>query len=264
MLCKASFWLDLITDSGRPTGLAERGLRALPAVAAGLGTAAIWHWNVALLLVLPIGAGSGFALFQILQRKQHWLIGQGWQQRSSSQVTLALSIGGGSVLGLMAHALLTVENANTLGLIFLMLIQDAIICCVLVLVVRSFTQKASAPGYTFNRCVAGLLHRDELQQLVAVRQFETLVREQQLSPREQTIAAEYLLLLSRKQNDPIMSGAIQETLNVLAPSRPQLGASGWADLESESILPLVQQRGEIGSDRREELELDFETAFRSA
>jgi hypothetical protein len=225
MLSKPTFWLQILTEMGQPSQLAQGLAKALPVLGALLGTIAFWQWNAALLLALLLGTGSSFALFQVLQqKKQPWPMAQQWLNHS--QAPLALSVGSGLVLLIMTYGALSIwQDFHSPWLAMLLLTQEMGIFGVLGLaawLLLSRQTRISAPIYSFDRCVAGLLHRDDLRRLVAVRQFATLAIRKELNAEEQAIATEYLFLLSRKENDPLISRAIQESLAVLAPARHQL------------------------------------------
>jgi hypothetical protein len=83
-----------------------------------------------------------------------------------------------------------------------------------------------------------------LRRLVAVRQLAALATRKELNAGEQAIAAEYLLLLSRKENDPVVSGAIQESLSVLLPERPQLGDRSSV---TDRVMQLSVRRREMAT-----------------
>jgi hypothetical protein len=83
------------------------------------------------------------------------------------------------------------------------------------------------PVHSFERCVAGMLHRDELRRLMAVRQLMDLAVRDELSSKERSHAVDYLQLLARKETEPLVNQAIQESLAILAPKsslQPQLSA----------------------------------------
>jgi hypothetical protein len=224
MLSKPSVWLEIIAEVSQPTRLAQGSVKVLPVLGAFLSAIALWQWNAALMAALLMGAGGSFALFQVLQQKnQPWQAVRQWLNHP--QAPLALSVGSGVGLLTMTYGTLTVwQDFNSPWLAMLLLTQEVGIFWVLGLAIwLLLSRKASAPLYSFDRCVAGLLHRDELRRLVAVRQLAALATRKELNVGEQAIAAEYLLLLSRKENDPVVSGAIQESLSVLVPERPQLG-----------------------------------------
>jgi hypothetical protein len=225
MLSKPSFWLEILSEMGHPSRLAHGFAKALPVLAAMLGTLAFWQWNAALLLALLLGTGGSFALLQLLQqKKQPWQTVQQWLNHP--QAPLMLSVGSGLALFIATYGTLIVwQDFRSPWLAMLLLTQEISIFAVLGLAVwlmLSRQLRASAPIYSFDRCVAGLLHRDELQRLVAVRQFATLAARKELSSKEQAIAAEYLSMLSRKENDLVISRAIQESLAILVPAQPQL------------------------------------------
>jgi hypothetical protein len=226
MLSKPSVWLEVLAEAGQPGRLAQGALKALPVVGTLLGTIAFWQWDAALMLALLMGTGGSFALFQVFHRKkQPWQTAQKWL--SHPQAPMALSVGSGFALLATTYGALTVwQDFDSPWLAMLLLTQEFGIFLVLGLAVWLLLARqtsASAPTYSFDRCVAGILHRDDLRRLVAVRQLATLATQKELTSREQAIAAEYLLLLSRKESDPVVSRAIQESLTVLVPVRPQLG-----------------------------------------
>jgi hypothetical protein len=226
ILSKPSFWLESLIEIGQPSRLAQGAVKALPVLGALLGTIAFWQWNAALMVALLMGTGGSFALFQLLQqKKQPWQTLQQWL--SHPQAPLAMSVGSGLALLITTYAALAVwQDFQSPGLAMLLLTQAFGIFLVLglaVWILLSRQTSAPTPGYSFDRCVAGLLQRDELRQLVAVRQLAMLATQKVLTAEQQAIAAEYLLLLSRKENDPIVSNAIQDSLKVLVPARPQLG-----------------------------------------
>jgi hypothetical protein len=157
-----------------------------------------------------------------------------------------LSVGSGLALLIATYGTLSIwRDFHSPWLAILLLTQEIAIFGVLGLAVwllLSRQTRASAPVYSFDRCVAGLLHRDELRRLVAVRQFATLATRKELSSEEQMIATEYLSMLSRKENDLVISRAIQETLAILiplVPARPQL--SDHSSVTDRVMQPSVRR-----------------------
>ncbi len=246
MLSKPSVWLELLDEIGHPSHLAQGFVKALPALAALLGTIAFWQWNAALLLALTLGTGGSIALLQVLQQKrQPWPRVQQWL--AHPQAPLAMSVSTGLALLIATYGALSVwQDFHSPGLAMLLLTQAIGIFGVLGLAVwllLSRQNRASAPIYSFDRCVAGLLHREELRRLVAVRQLATLATRKELTFGEQAIAAEYLSLLSRKENDPIIGRAIQESLAVLSPTRPQL--SNRSSVTDRVIQPSARRTEKV-------------------
>jgi hypothetical protein len=241
MLSKPSFWLEILSEMGQPSRLAHGFAKALPVLAAMLGTLAFWQWNAALLLALLMGAGGSFALFQVLQhKKQPWPMIQQWL--NYSYAPLVLSAGSGFALLIATYGALSVwQDFHRPWLAMLLATQEIGIFGVLGLAVWLLLSRTrtSAPVYSFDRCVAGLLHRDELRRLVAVRQFATLAARKELSSKEQAIAAEYLSMLSRKENDLVISRAIQESLAILVPAQPQL--SDCSSVAGRVMQPSVRR-----------------------
>ena len=240
MFSKGSFWAELLTEIGRPSQVVDGAiLRGLPALAAGSGAVALWQWNNALGLAAVVGVSGSFALFQISQRLRvahvrHWL-----NRRLSHDSRLVFSLSCGAALLMLVYAALSVWQAlKSPWLAMLLLTQTLGIFLLVGLALWLVSRSGGAPIYSFDRCVAGLLHRDELQRLVAVRQIGSLAVRQQISARERKIAAEYLQILLRKQSDPIIQGAIQESLAALE-IQAQLGPHS---VTLGALQPLLVQK----------------------
>jgi hypothetical protein len=117
----------------------------------------------------------------------------------------------------------------------MLLTQEVGLMMVLGLVLWSVVSRPKAePSLNFDRCVAGLLHRDELRRLMAVRQLAQMQDKNALSQQQQSMAVEYLQLLAERETSPIIGRAIQESLSSLAPY-PQL-----SDRSSASDRVLMQ------------------------
>ena len=213
MLGKGSFWTELLTEI-EPSKVVDGAiLKGLPALVVGSGTVALWQWNAALGLSVLVGLSSSVALLQISQRVRAAQLRQ-WLNVAHSP--LAFSLGGGAALLALTYATVSVwQEFHSPWLAVLLLTQTLGILALVGLILSLAARQGGAPSYSFDRCVAGLLQRDELQRLVAVRQVASLAAQQRLSSSEQKIVAEYLQVLLRRQDDPILQGAIHESLVAL-------------------------------------------------
>jgi hypothetical protein len=214
MLSKRSFWTERLTEMGQPSKVVDGAvLKGLPALVVGSGAVALWQWNAALGLSVLVGVSSTVALLQTSQRFQSTQLRQ-WLNHAYRP--LFFSLGGGAVLLALTYATVSVwQEFHSPWLALLLLTQALGILVLAGLVLWLVTQQGDAPVYSFDRCVAGLLHRDELQRLVAVRKIAALAVQQRLSSGEQKIVAEYLQILLRRQDNPVLQGAIHESLVAL-------------------------------------------------
>ncbi|MGB8699291.1 MAG: hypothetical protein WCD18_07745 [Thermosynechococcaceae cyanobacterium] len=225
---RSSFWAEAAAELGHLSVRCHPfnvGKVWVP-VAVGLGAIALWRWNSALLLALLMGGGSSWVLYRGWARPK-----QGSQDRlqrwlQNPNTPLVLSVGGGLAMLVFSYSALAVwQDWRSPWLALMLLSQEVGILLVLGLALGLILKRSTvAPTHSFDRCVAGLLHRDALRRLIAVRQLSKLTVQGILSAQEQSQAAEYLHLLRRKEKDPMVRKAIQESLTVLAPSQcPQLG-----------------------------------------
>lgn len=225
LLAKASVWAEVLA------ALVKRSISSsreplypslIPLGVALLGAIALWHWNGALLLAILIG-GCSTALFYGATQRRSWYSLEQWLQ--SPHAPLYLSVGTGlGMLALSYGALAVWQDLDSPWLAAMLLIQEVGIFAALGLASWLMLSRHRRPLHTFERCVAGLLHRDELRRLMAVRQLATLVTQDQLSLKERSHASDYLHLLSRKENSPLVLNAIQDSLILLIPpQRKQLG-----------------------------------------
>jgi hypothetical protein len=230
LLAKPAVWTDLLTElmqgSSATRGMAYR--KAIPAIAISIAAITLWRWNGALTLALFLSSGGSFLLHRVLEQKKQipWRTVRQWL--SGPQATLALSVGAGVALLAVSYSALAVwQDLNSPWLALMLLTQEMGIALVLGLVGWLMLSRQSTPVYSFDRCVAGMLHRDELRRLMAVRQLTDLAIQDELSPRERSHALDYLQLLARKETESLVNQAIQEGLAILAPAsspRPQLSA----------------------------------------
>ncbi len=232
LLAKASVWRDVLATvaqqlvRGESCGLSVRSSLhsiVVPPAVAILGGVALWQWNASLLLAILGGSGGSILLYNATQRRFGFPKLERWLK--SSNAPLALSLGGGiGIVALSYSALAVWRDLNSPWLAMMLLTQAVGIFGVLGLAVWLLLSRQSKPLHSFDRCVAGLLHRDELRRLIAVRQLAKLMTQGQLSSMERSHAADYLSLLDQKERSPIVRRAIQESLGSLMPSqRKQLG-----------------------------------------
>jgi hypothetical protein len=222
LLAKPAVWTDLLT---------ERGMvyhKAIPAIALSLTTITLWHWNGALTLALFLSGGGSYLLHRVLQQKKQipWRTVRQWL--NSPQAPFALSVGAGVALLVVSYSALAIgQDLNSPWLALMLLTQEMGIALILGLVVGLMLSRQSYPIHSFDRCVAGMLHRDELRRLIAVRQLTDLGVRDALSSTERSHALDYLQLLARKETESLVKQAIQEGLAILAPAsspQPQLNA----------------------------------------
>ncbi len=259
-LGQLAFWNDALAELGRysssPAGTAA-ARKALPVLAMVTGTAAFWQWNSTLLLAVVMGSGGGVLLYQLLRQRrsalrtlERWL--------GSPQAPIILSgVGGLATLGLSYGTLLLVQELHSPGLVLLLLLQDVGIVSILGLLLwlalmQSEGQRHGSQHYgsqhpgskmaeqrrdRFDRCIAGLLQRDELRRLVAVRQLTALAEQGQLSPQQQSQAAEYLALLMARETQGVVQQALGVALKGLQlPDRALLGAESSV---TRRVLPRI-------------------------
>ncbi len=230
LLAKPAVWTDLLTELMQGSS-ATRGMvyrKAIPAIALSIAALILWRWNGALTLALFLSGGGSYLLHHLLQQKKQipWRTVRQWL--NSPQAPLALSVGAGVALLVVSYSALAIgQDLNSPWLALVLLTQEMSIALVLGLAIWLMLSRQSTPVHFFDRCVAGMLHRDELRRLMAVRQLTDLAIQDELSPRERSHALDYLQLLARKETEPLVNQAIQEGLAILAPAsspQPQLSA----------------------------------------
>ncbi|WP_404784082.1 hypothetical protein [Altericista sp. CCNU0014] len=238
MLAKLSVWAEILTALARRSTRGHRGSRypnvVLP-VAVLSGAIALWCWNASLLLALAAGGGSSILVYRMAQRQ--FLTRQLEQWLRSPNAPIVLSIGGGiGMLALSYGALAVWQDLDSPWLAMMLLTQEMGFLGVLGLAVWLMSARQNKPPHSFDRCVAGLLHRDELRRLMAVRQLAALTARGQISALERSHALDYLHLLACRETSPLVGKAIQESLALLAPpSRQQ--SSERATMSARRIKP---------------------------
>ncbi len=230
LLAKPAVWTDLLTELMQGSS-ATRGMvyrKAGPAIALSIAALILWRWNGALTLALFLSGGGSYLLHRLLKQKKQipWRTVRQWL--NSPQAPLALSVGAGVALLVVSYSALAIgQDLNSPWLALVLLTQEMSIALVLGLAIWLMLSRQSTPIHFFDRCVAGMLHRDELRRLMAVRQLTDLAIQDELSPKERSYALDYLQLLARKETEPLVNQAIQEGLAILAPAsspQPQLSA----------------------------------------
>jgi hypothetical protein len=230
LLAKPAVWTDFLTELTQGSS-ATRGMvyrKAGPAIALSITTLTLWRWNGVLTLALLLSGGGSFVLHRVLRQKKQipWHTVRQWV--NSPQAPLTLSVGAGVALLVVSYSALAIgQDLHSPWLALLLLTQEMGIALVVGLAFWLMLSRQSNPAQPFERCVAGMLHRDELRRLMAVRQLTDLAVRDELSPKERSHALDYLQLLARKETEPLVNQAIQEGLAILAPKnspQPQLSA----------------------------------------
>jgi hypothetical protein len=249
LLTKASVWTEagatLVHKSINGDRKSLSGI--LAPVLTLVGVIALGRWNGALILALLAGGGSSLLFYRATQRRFSQRKLEQWLQ--SSQAPMALSLGAGvGVLGLSYCALTVWQDLKSPGLAMLLLTQEMAIFSALALAVWLILTRQNQPLHTFERCVAGLLHRDELRRLMAVRQLTTLAQTGRLSVKERSQAWDYLHLLAQREKSLLVCQAIQDGLVLLMPpGRKQLGTS--TTISARRIKsPAINVREEVMAD----------------
>lgn len=205
-------WSNLATLKWLPLGMSAAGLLLL------------WRLNGLLLLTLFCGAVMGRLTYGLVKERQYpgWQSILAWLQKGKTP--LGISIGVGVLTLVLAYSAIAVwQDLQSPWLALMLLTQEVGLMMVLGLVLWSVVSRSKAePSLNFDRCVAGILHRDELRRLMAVRQLAQMQERNLLNQPQQSMAVEYLQLLFQRETSTVVSHAIQESLSILA-SYPQLG-----------------------------------------
>jgi hypothetical protein len=258
LLTKASVWTDVGTTWVKKTINGDRKSLSgiLPPVLALVGAIALWRWNAALILALLAGGGSSVLFYGATQRRFSVRKLKQWLQ--SPQAPVALSLGAGlGILGLTYSALTVWQDLNSPGLAMLLFTQEMGIFLALGLAVWLILARQNQPVHSFDRCVAGLLHRDELRRLMAVRQLAALAEKGELSAVERSQAWDYLHLLVRNEKSPLIGQAIQDSLVLLMPpQRKPLGDSVSTDLSVRTTISARRIQSPVAMKVREEVMAD--------
>jgi hypothetical protein len=226
MLAKASVWTEVgATLVQKCINGDRRSLSGiLPPVLMLLGAIAVfWHWNASLLLALLAGGSSSIVFYGLTQRRFSGRKLEQWIK--SPQAPMVLSVGAGLGMLVLSYSALAVwQDLHSPGLALMLFTQELGIFLALGLAIWLILTQQNKPLHSFERCVAGLLHRDELRRLMAVRQLVTLMKKGQLSALERSHASDYLHLLAQRENSLLIRQAIQDGLGFLTPlQRKQLG-----------------------------------------
>jgi hypothetical protein len=219
-------------------------LKWLPLGMGAVGTLLLWRLNGMLLLTLMCAGATGGVIYALLQDRKHPFREKLLKWVQKGQTPLGISVGVGVLTLVLSYSAIAVwQDLDSPWLALMLLTQEVGLLLVLGLVLWSVVFRPQQnPSVSFDRCVAGLLHRDGLRRLMAVRQLADLKRQGQLTQQQQSMTVEYLHLLSRRESDLIVVQGIQETLQLLD-SYPQLGERSSA---SDRVLhqPLSTQMRE--------------------
>jgi hypothetical protein len=228
----------------------------LPPVLVLVVAIALWRWNAVLVLALLAAGGSSILFYGATQRRFSGRKLRQWLQSPQAPVTLSVGAGLG-MLGLSYSALTVWQDLNSPGLAMLLFTQEMGIFLALGLAIWLILTRQNQPIHSFDRCVAGLLHRDELRRLMAVRQLAALTEKGQLSSVERSQAWDYLHLLARTEKSPLIYQAIQDSLVLLvSPQRKQLGDGVSSDLSVRTTLSARRIKSPVAMKVREEVMAD--------
>jgi hypothetical protein len=250
MLAKASVWTEVVTTLAQKSINGDRKSfygSILPPVLTLAGAIFFWQWNASLLVALLAGGGSSIVFYGVTQRRFSGRRLEQWIK--SPQAPIALSVGAGVGMLVLSYSALTVwQDLHSPGLAMLLFTEEMGIFLALGVAVWLILTRQNRPIHSFERCVAGLLHRDELRRLMAVRQLATLTQKGQLSAVERSQAWDYLQLLAQREKSPLIRQAIQDGLVVLTPSgRNQVGNS--TTISARRIKsPAINVREEVMAD----------------
>jgi hypothetical protein len=262
LLTKASVWAEVGSTLVQQLMKGDRRSlysSVLPPVVTLVGAITLWRWNAAFLLALLVGGGGSILFYRATQKRfsgrrlEQWL--------KSPQAPIGLSLGAGFGMLVLSYSALTVwQDLNSPGLAMLLFTQELGIFSVLGLAVWLILNRSNQSNqslHSFERCVAGLLHRDALRRLMAVRQLATLAQKGQLSAVERSQAWDYLYLLAQTEKSPLIGQAIQDSLVLLRPSqRNQLSNSVSADLLVNSTISARRIKSPVAINVREEVMAD--------
>jgi hypothetical protein len=241
LLVKASVWREVFATWIQQAANGDRSSlygSVVPPLLMLLGAiAAFWHWNAPLLVATLIGGISSLLLYAATQRPFSLRKIQQWIQHPNAPIVLSVGVGFG-LLMLSYSALAVWQDLGSPWLATMLFTQEVGIFGALGLAVWLMLTRQNKPIYAFERCVAGLLHRDELRRLMAVRQLATLMTQGQLSAKERSHASEYLDLLAQKESSPLIRKAIQDGLGLLAPVQRK-ALDDRTSISARRIKPLV-------------------------
>jgi hypothetical protein len=225
VLCKGQVWTELLTELQQGANR-QRLQKLLPVIAALLGVAALWHWQGSLLVAGLAGGSGSLALYRLLHqpRSLQTLTRQIQRWLRHPQAPLYLSGASGVGILLISYSALAVwQDLQSPWLALMLLTQEVGVLVVLGLAVGlMLTRSQGSPNHTFERCTTGLLHRDAMRRLMAVRQLTQLANQDALTSQERSQAIDYLRLLIRKETEPLVRNAIREGLATLSPAQRQL------------------------------------------
>jgi hypothetical protein len=252
LLTKASVWTDagttLVQNSINGDRKSFYGSILPPVLTLGVAIAVFWHWNASLFLALLAGGGSSLLFYGATQRRFSGRKLEAWLKSPQAPITLSLGAGLG-MLALSYSALAVWQDLNSPWLALMLFTEEMGIFLALGVAVWLMLTRQNRPIHSFERCVAGLLHRDELRRLMAVRQLGTLMEKGQLSAVERSQAWEYLYLLAQREQSPLICQAIQDGLVVLTPS-------GHKPLSDRTTIPARRMKSPVAMKVREEVMAD--------
>lgn len=196
----------------------------LPLGMSAAGILLLWRLNGVLLLTLLCGAAMGSFTYGLVKERQspRWRSLLALMQKGKTP--LGISVGVGILSLVLSYGAIAVwQDLQSPWLAMMLLTQEVGLLMVLGLVLWSVISKPKTvePSLNFDRCVAGLLHRDELRRLMAVRQLAQMQESHTLSQPQQSMAVEYLQMLAAREGSAVVNRAVQDSLSVLTPY-PQL------------------------------------------
>ena len=226
LLAKASVWREILATWMQQAVNGDRHSlygSVVPPLLMLLGAIAFWHWDAPLLVAILMGGVSSFLLYRMTQRPFSWRKVKQWLQSPNAPIVLSVGAGFG-ILMLSYSALAVWQDLGSPWLAIMLFTQEVGIFGALGLAIWLMLTRQNQPSHSFERCVAGLLHRDELRRLMAVRQLATLMTQGQLSVKERSHALDYLRLLAQKESSLVVRKAIQDSLGCMTPpQRMMLG-----------------------------------------
>lgn len=260
LFTKASVWAEVGTTLVQKSLKGDRKSLSstilVPVIVMGVAITVFWHWNASLFLALLAGGGSSIVFYGTTQRRLSGRKLEAWLKSPQAPITLSLGAGLG-MLALSYSALAVWQDLNSPWLALMLFTQELGLFLALGLAAWLILTRQNQPLYSFERCVAGLLHRDELRRLMAVRQLATLFQTGKLSMVERSHGSDYLQLLAQKEGSPLVYQAIQDSLILLTPpQRKQLGNSVSADLSVRTTISARRIKTPVAMNVHEEVMAD--------
>ena len=194
--------------------------QTVPLVALGVAVAMLlWNWK----LFLATGAGILVMLAMYLMQQWNWpRIFRQWRQWfNGTNRSMAIAVGTGGITSLFTYMAVSiwVASENKWMATGEILQGMGIVAIFIRLLWPIFTHKSSQKDISLNEPIVNLTDSDPLKRLIAVRQLNSLVKNNHCDREQLRAIADYFNLMWSRETEPLVRDALLDGLEMLGEAK---------------------------------------------